>query len=191
LIPRRAGRTDHPAKELSAVAMSVSRLVRSGSGLADALDETARTVVPAGSSLRAELLGVTAHVRRGGSIDGGLSRWQGERNDRSVDLLVWACRFGHAQGGDLPAALDGAAVSLLDRAEAADEARALASQARTSAAVLLCLPPVGAASFALLDPSVASTLLTTGAGLACLAGGLTLETAGAWVLSRMVASALR
>jgi tight adherence protein B len=186
--PARRARDD---RELPAVAAALARSVRSGAGLVDAFDEVAATVVTSGSQLCADLGQVTAWVARGVRVDDALQRWSDRSHDPAVALLVAACRFGHAHGGDLAAALDGAAVALLDQLEAADEARALASQARTSAGVLVALPILGAAGFSLLDPRVARTLLTTPAGLACLVTGTALEAAGAWVLSRMVRSALR
>ena len=81
-------------------------------------------------------------------------------------------------------------MSLLDRVEVADEARALSAQARSSAVVLVALPPFGAACFCLLDPAVAATLFTTPFGWGCLVAGAALDGVGAWVMRRMVAGAL-
>lgn len=185
---RRRARQD---RELPAVAAALARSVRSGATLPVALEEVAARGVAPGSPVAADLAAVTASVRRGATVDEALEGWRDSASEPGVALLVAAARFGHAQGGDLAAALDGAAVALLDQVEAADEATALASQARTSAGVLLALPVLGALGFSLLDPRVGRTLLTTPAGLACLAVGSALEAAGAWVLSRMVRSALR
>ncbi|MEX0767690.1 MAG: type II secretion system F family protein [Microthrixaceae bacterium] len=174
-------------QQLPGVAAGLARSVHSGATLLVAIEELGElAVAPSGK----DLLGVAASVRRGGSLDAALDLWQQSRRGTSVDLLVTACRFGYAEGGNLAAALDGAAVSILDRIEVADEARALASQARSSAAVLVVLPLLGAAVFSVLDPAVAATLFTTAAGWVCLVVGLTLDALGAWVLSRMVRSAL-
>jgi tight adherence protein B len=108
-----------------------------------------------------------------------------------VSILATAAGVGHREGGDLAVALDAAAVTLLDRAEVRDEAHALSTQARTSAAVLVALPPFGAACFCLLDPAVAATLFTTPLGWTCLLVGAALDGAGAWVMRRMVDGALR
>jgi tight adherence protein B len=187
---RPAGR-DAAERQLPAVAAALARSVRSGGSLLDAVEEVRTTVVAPGTALAADLEELCASARRGSRVDDALARWGERSGDPGVALVVAACRFGHAQGGDLAAALDGAAVALLDQLETADQARALASQARTSAAVLVSLPVLGALGFSLLDPAVARTLLATPTGVTCLVVGLALEGTGAWVLSRMVRSALR
>lgn len=180
---RLAARLD---RQLPAVAAALARGVRTGATLPLAMAELAEHVeAPAGDELQA----VVASIQRGIPLDDALERWRRTRPSASVALLVAACRFGHREGGDLGAALDGAAVSLLDGVEVAAEARALSTQARTSAAVLVALPVLGAVGFSLLDPAVAQTLFTTVPGWICLAAGSTLDALGAWVLARMVRSA--
>jgi tight adherence protein B len=125
------------------------------------------------------------------TVDASLGRWARHAGSAEVDLLVGAAQLGHRHGGDLAAGLDTVAASLLDRAEVADEARALSTQARTSAAALVGLPPFGAACFCLLDPAVATTLFTTLGGWCCLVGGVVLDAGGAWWMVRMVDRALR
>jgi len=173
--------------QLPAVAAALARSVRTGATLPVAMDEVARSVdAPVSHDLRS----VVHAVERGVALDQALDRWRRTRPSPSVALIVAACRFGHAEGGDLAAALDGAAVSLLDAVEVADEARALSSQARSSSAVLVALPVLGAVGFSMLDPSVAATLFTTLPGWCCLTLGVALDGAGAWVLSRMVRAAV-
>jgi tight adherence protein B len=174
-------------RQLPGVAASLARSLRSGATLPVAVDELARSIdAPA----RDDLAHVLRASRAGVPLDDALSNWASARRSRSVDLLVAACRFGHAEGGDPAAALDGCAVSLLDGIEVADEARAVSSQARASAAVLVALPVLGALGFSVLDPSVAATLCTTTPGLVCLVLGLLLDGTGAWVIARMVRSAI-
>ena len=180
-------RTHRRDRELSAVAAALARSVRTGSTLLGALDEVARsTPGPSGD----ELSGIVRAVERGSGVDEALARWAAGAGSTSVDLLVAAARFGHREGGDLAAALDGAAVSLLDACDAADEARAMTSQARSSAAVLVALPVLGAALFCLLDPSVARTLAMTSAGRVCVLVAVLLDVVGAWVMARLVRAAV-
>jgi len=185
---RASKRTDRLLdQQLPGVAAGLARSVHSGATLLVAIEELAElAVAPSGKDLAT----VASSARRGSSLDAALAQWQQSRRGTSVDLLIAACRFGHTEGGNLAAALDGAAVSLLDRIEVADEARALSSQARSSAAVLVVLPLLGAAGFSALDPAVAVTLFSTAAGWVCLILGLSLDALGAWVLARMVRSAL-
>lgn len=178
-------------REVAAVAASVAHSVRSGLVLVAALGEAGRVVASERTGLAADLVRIERAVRCGGLLAEELDRWSRDRADRSVDLFVSACRFGHAEGGDLASALDGAAVALLDGVEVADEARALSTQARSSATVLVLLPLLGAAGFSALDPAVATTLVGTGVGRLCLSVGLALDAAGAWAMSGMVRRALR
>jgi tight adherence protein B len=191
-IPRRARsrRAGRPDRSLPSVATAVARAVRGGAPLAHACGEAGRASAEPGSQLAADLVEIERSVQRGRGLDEALEGWRRHRDDPEVDLFVAACRFGHLHGGDLAAALDGAAVSLLDRVEVADEARALSAQARSSASVLVALPLIGAAGFAALDVEFARTMLTTTPGLLCTVTGLALDAVGAMVLSRMVRAAL-
>lgn len=184
----RAARTHRALeRQLPSVVAALSRSVHGGATLLLAIEEVVPGVdAPAHGDLR----DLVRSVGRGVAMDAALGAWGSRRRSASVDLIVAACRFGHAEGGDLAAALDGAAVSLLDRVELADEARALSSQARSSATVLVALPVLGAVGFSMLEPAVATTLLTTVPGWCCLVVGGSLDALGAWVLSRMVRSAL-
>jgi tight adherence protein B len=181
----------HDERELSELAMAAARSVRTGAVLLDALAEAAESALPAMSPLRLELSEVVGAARRGMAVSSALDRWQRDSKGSGVTLLVAACRFGHAEGGDLAAALEGAALSLLHRAETSDESRALTTQARSSATVLVLLPPLGAVAFSVLDPAVARTLLGSVPGLACVIVGLSLDLCGALVLQRLIRRALR
>lgn len=198
--PRRCRASE---RELSWLAATLAHSVRSGATLIEAIAEAVHassqpqggrsgSPVVARGLVHGDLVAVLDATRRGRRVDDALDTWRRTRaDDPSIALLVAACRFGHATGGDLAAALDGVSLSLLDRVEAADEARALASQARSSAAVLVALPLVGVVGFTVVDPAVGRTLLGTTAGRICLGVGLTLEILGALVMSRLVRAALR
>jgi tight adherence protein B len=170
------------------LASALARAVHSGASLLAACEDAAATAEAPASIAMAEV--VTA-VGRGVPLSAALGAWADAEQLPGVDLLVTACRVGHDDGGDLAAALDAVAVSLLDRLEVADEARALASQARSSAWVLAALPPLGAVCFSLLDPAVAVTLIGTPLGWCCLVVGCLLDGAGAWVMRAQVRAAVR
>jgi tight adherence protein B len=175
-------------RQLPLLASTLARSVHSGATLVVALGDAASSLgQPAGEDVAA----VAAAIRRGVTVDAALAGWSDRSGSADVGLLVTAARLGHAHGGDLGVALDAVAITLSDRVEVADEARSLTSQARTSAAVLVALPPFGAACFAVLDPAVAALLLTTPIGWVCIVVGVALDLAGAWVLHRMVQRALR
>jgi tight adherence protein B len=184
----RRARARRLGAQLPMLASTLARSVHSGSTLVAACQDAAVTSAAPASTAMSE---VVAAVGRGIPLSSALRSWADAEQQPGVDLLVTACRVGHDDGGDLAAALDAVAVSLLDRIEVADEARALASQARSSAMVLVALPPFGAACFCLLDPTVAATLVGTPLGWCCLAVGSFLDGLGAWVMRAQVRAALR
>ncbi|QYG94670.1 hypothetical protein HC251_21015 [Iamia sp. SCSIO 61187] len=158
----------------------------------------------AGLDLRSAVLGAGAAV--GGPhgaalevavarVDGGagwgeaLEGWVDDHPRRSVQLVVGALAVADAAGGRASRALDGVAATLRARAAVADEARALASQARASAAVLVALPVVVAAGGAAADRAVARALLGTPWGLGCIGLATALDVVGALWMHRIVSRA--
>lgn len=130
-----------------------------------------------------------------GRIDGGagwadaLEGWHHAHPRRPVQLVVGALVVAEEAGGRAGPALDGVAATLRARAAVADEARALAGQARASAAVLVGLPVVVAVGGAAADRRVAATLLGTPWGLGCIALAVVLDGAGALWMQRIVSGA--
>ncbi len=99
----------------------------------------------------------------------------------TVDALALAADVGGA-----PAALvDRVAETARERAAVIREARALATQARASALVIVAAP----AAFALLviaaDPRIAA-FAATPVGVGCVVAGLLCDAAGAWWMARLV-----
>lgn len=141
--------------------------------------------------IRAEVELVLDLVAGGTRLDVALAAWRRARRIPSLDLLVAACQLAGRDGGDLAGALEAASVSSADRLEVEDEARALATQARTSAWALAVLPCVGCAMFCLLDRDVARTLFATPLGWVCIVSGVLLNALGAGALQLMVTRALR
>ena len=88
-------------------------------------------------------------------------------------------------GGTQARCLDAAAASLRERASLEREVRALTSQARASAGVMV-LAPLGFALFSCAtNPRVAQVLIATPLGWACVVGGLVLDGAGAGWMVRL------
>ena len=177
------------ARDVPAAASDLARSIRAGATLPVALREIAPTLR---GSLRNEVHTAVALLDRGHPLDSVLAKWGRSSRIVGTDLLVAACRFSigpsssSAHSRSLDRALDGVANALLDRVEVADEVRALAAQARTSAMVLVALPPAGAALFSVLDPGFLSVLFGTTLGRVCLLVGSSLDAAGAWASRAMV-----
>ena len=176
-------RRDRIERALPGLAAQMGRTIRTGASLRTAIDDAASSD---SGPLGDELGRVVDRCSRGVGLHAALDELRDRLDLPDVTLLVAACQLGHTEGGDLAAALDGVALTMVDRLEVADEARALASQARASTWVLVALPPLGAAAFALIDPEVARSMITTTAGRICLFVGAGLDAAGAWVSAWIV-----
>ena len=180
----RPGRGDRRADAaLPELVEHTARGLRSGLDLVAALATAGRSV---GGVHGAEVARVAARVERGAPLVEALGGW-GEAQPRSpVRLVVAALRVAAEAGGGRAPALDGLAASLRAQAVVAEEARALATQARASAGVMVVLPVVVATLGAAGDPRLARTLLRTPVGLTCLGTALALDAVGGWWMHRVV-----
>lgn len=186
---RRVDRTERrrAARDLPGAVSDLARSVRSGATLEVAVREVA---VNAGGALGRELRGAVSLLDRGLGIDRVLDLWRRATVLDGVDLVVAACRFSSRHGTGPAQALDGVGAALVDRIEVDDEVMALAAQARTSVAVLVMLPPVGAAIFGLVEPAFSDVLTGTTAGRVCLVAGLALDLLGVAVSRLLVRRAV-
>ena len=153
----------------------VARSLRAGASLQTALEQAAEV---GSGTVTAELANVLVAVRRGAPLGPALDRWSAG-DDPVRTMTGVALGLGAELGGARAQALDGAAASLRDRAALAGEIRALTSQARASAGVMV-LAPVGFAAFSWVAGAGTSPVFTTPVGLTCLVAGLTLDALGAW-----------
>lgn len=160
---------------------AVARSLRSGAGLQAALAEAgAATPGPLGEDLR--------HVARAAAAVGvvdALEDWAGRRSLPGVRLGVAALSLGAETGGPQARAVDGVATTLRMRLAVAAEARALASQARASAAVIAVAPLLFCGLAAGTDPRIADFLFRSAAGVTVLAAGLLLDAIGALWMARL------
>lgn len=118
-----------------------------------------------------------------------MDRWAVERPGTGVGLVADALALAGHSGGSQADALLGVAGTLRERQALGREVRALGSQARASAAVLVVTPIGFAAVVALVDPRIRHVLLATPLGWACLATGLLLDAMGAAWMRRLLAAA--
>jgi tight adherence protein B len=165
-----------PALEELAVAL------RSGSSLPVAIGEAGRaTSDPLGSELEALALG----AGRGQPMADVLDDWTRRHDDPGTRLAATALILANAVGVASARAVHGVAATLRERLELSAERRALASQARTSAAVLSAAPLLFALLLGVSDGAAGRFLLQSRAGWICLAAGLGLDALGAWWMARL------
>lgn len=139
-----------------------------------------------GGPVAAEICVVVGRHQRGEGIQASLDRWAHDRPGTGVGLLADALALAGASGGSQAAALQGVGATLRERQSLAREVRALGSQARTSALVLVATPVAFAAVVAVVDPRIGHFLAGTPLGWACIVAGCLLDGAGAWWMARLL-----
>ena len=161
--------------------------LRSGCTLGPALIAVAEHAAP---PLGTELRVLASELRHGASASAVLERWgAGPSASAEVHLAASALALGSEAGGELARSVDDVAATLRERRELRAEARALATQARASAAVLVLAPPVFTLLVSTVEPGTLRFLLGSAPGLACLVGGVSLDLIGARWMARIVAAA--
>jgi tight adherence protein B len=163
---------------------AMARALRSGGSLRQAVEEAAASST---GLLAAELGVIVADVRDGASLPAALERWSRARPLPSVRLVTAALGLGAETGGASAQAIDGVSSTLRTNLGIAGEVRALSSQARLSALVIVLAPLAFTFLAAMSDPSTGTFLLRTPVGLACLAAGLALDALGWWWMRRIIA----
>jgi len=184
LARRRADRRDAQLPELLE---RLASSIRAGSTPAAAFVATAQT---APDPLARDLARVATEVDHGAALAAALARWGARAASPQVSLTANALGLAAECGGEVARSVDRVAATLRERRERRGEVRALATQARASAAVLAMLPLGFTALVASIDPAVLTVLVASPLGLLCLTVGLLLEALGAVWMSRIVRSAL-
>lgn len=160
----------------------IARGLRSGASLRQAVAEAGRAT---SGELGQDLRQVARATDHGASLVDSLEEWPRRRHVGGVRLVVAALCLGSEMGGATARAVDGLAATLRQRLTAGAEARALATQARASAAVIAVAPVAFCAVASATDPRTLTFLFRTVPGLAFLAAGLALDVAGALWMARI------
>jgi tight adherence protein B len=181
---RRDGRRD---QQLPDALDRLGSSLRAGKSIGAALAELSMEVPdPLGFELRR----LARSIEQGRSVADALAVWSAsERASRDVRLVAAALSVGAGAGGEVARAVDGIAATLRERHEVAAEARALATQARASATLLVTAPIVFTAVVATVEPRVIGFLVTTPIGVACLVLGVGLDVMGAAWMARITRGA--
>lgn len=162
----------------------IARALRAGAGPALAL----RTA-PIPEPLAAEVAVLRARLDHGVPLVEALGAWAEECGDPATRAAAGALAVVHLEGGAAAAPLEGLASALAARETVADEAAALATQARLSALVIVGAPVAFVALGGIAAPDHLADLTGSWAGRICLAAGLGLDALGAWWMQRIVVGA--
>lgn len=177
---RTVRRDDQLAPYLERVASNI----RSGQSMRIAVVETARA---AERPLTADLRPLADALDHGAAMDDALANWASAPGaSAEVRLAAAALQLGARAGGEVARAVDAVAATLRERREVRGEAIALATQARLSAGLLVVAPLAFAGLISTIEPGAVRFLLGTPIGLACLAGGVGLDTVGGLWMQRIV-----
>jgi tight adherence protein B len=178
-----AGGSDRALPELLE---GVARELRSGSSLTAALVVAADGIDPGVDPSCSEL---ARSLRRGGDLDAALAVWSSRGSGPGRQLAATALALGARTGGASALVVDGVADTLRDRLAIEREVAALSSQARASAALLVGAPVLVAVLAAAADERIASFLLGSPVGWACILVGVALDLVGAAWMRAIVAGA--
>jgi tight adherence protein B len=184
-LDRRRGDRRAYLASLPVVLEEVSRSLRSGASVVQALGEAA---AGGDDPVRGALAQVCDRVASGQELARALDWWRATAPDPAVGLPVAALTLAGDTGGSRAWAVDQVAATLRERRVLHAELRAQSSQAHLSALVLVVAPFAFASVSALVDPRVVVFLVGTPAGWGCLALGVALDAAGAWWMARIVRS---
>jgi tight adherence protein B len=135
--------------------------------------------------LRDDIGAVSASLGAGAPMAMALGRWRRRRPTPGVALATTALSLSAVLGGR-SRPLDGVASTLRDRLAVERELRAVCTQSRASAAVLVVLPWAFTAYAAAQDPGSLAVFTDSPIGIGCLLVGATLDVAGAWIMVRLV-----
>jgi tight adherence protein B len=171
--------------EHAALLEAVARSMRGGGSLVQAIGEVCEGSPPGAAA--SDLAVALRSVHAGVPLADALSTWATAAGpgDDARRLAGAALTLGADLGGASARSLDAAAVGLRDRAALGREVRALTSQARASAVVMVSAPVAFLVLGTAADHRVSQALLTVPTGLVCLASGVVLDLIGAAWMARM------
>lgn len=164
--------------------LALAGALRAGSGLQSGLRLVARH---ARKPLAQELALLLQQQRMGMPFDDALDALHGRVGTESLGLIVAAIKVAGQTGGSLAETLERISLTLRTRLQLLGKIRALTSQGRMQAWIMAALPVLLALALHALDPQSMSQLWSSAAGWAVLLLVAGLESAGIYLVRRIVA----
>ncbi|MFM8304294.1 MAG: VWA domain-containing protein [Actinomycetota bacterium] len=174
------------AEQLPDALKVIANMLRSGYGLAQALDVATEQ---AGDPIRTWVGQAVVEMRADRDPGAALRDVAARAGSVDFEWVATAIEINREVGGDLSEILDGLSDTVRDRARIKGQVRALSAEGRMSAYVVLALPPTVMAVTALTNPGYVSRL-GTGTGLVLLFVAGVLMVVGYVWMRRLVAKVM-
>lgn len=186
LITFRGGRRntqDAFHRELPQACELLAGAIQAGSSLRQALVQVAAFSSPVLSREFREILRLTQF---GHSMDTAFERWSEDLGSAPATDMAFCIRLSVQSGGSLSEALKRFAEALRQELVLAEKMRALTSQGRLQALVMLAIPVLLGGTLMLIDPASADFFLNTWQGWVVMAVVFMLEACGALWIRQLV-----
>lgn len=153
--------------------------LKAGYGLLQAIDTVVQETDDPTST---EFARVLTEARLGMPLEDALEGMAGRMRSEDFGWVVMAINIQKQVGGNLAALLEVVAGTLREREQVRRQVKVLSAEGRLSAVVLIALPFFFAGYLALVNGEYLGELLSSGIGLAMIAGGIALMALGiAWI----------
>ncbi|MBI4787288.1 MAG: type II secretion system F family protein [Chloroflexi bacterium] len=169
---------------LEGALVMLANVMRSGSGLSQAMESVSREVAP---PISTEFARVVREVGLGLPIHEALDNLLRRNPSLDLDLTITAIKVNHEVGGNLAEILDRIASTIRERVKLAGEVRALTAQQRFSAVILTLLPVAVSLIVFILNPTYISALWQSVCGFLMLGAGALLMLTGMIAIKRILA----
>lgn len=179
----RARRQRRLADQLGDTLQLLAGALRSGHGLAQALDMVTRE---AESPTAEEFHRVIVEARLGRDLSDALDAMASRAGNEDFEWVVQAIRIHREVGGDLAEILDRVGETIRDRNRIRGQVRSLTAEGRLSAIILMALPFLVGTWMWFTNRPYVSELFDRPAGRTILGVGVLLMAVGAAVLRRLV-----
>jgi tight adherence protein B len=162
----------------------ISNSLRSGFGLAQAMDAAASQLQP---PIADELRRSLREADLGSSMEETLTALSRRVDSRDLDMVITAILIQRSVGGNLAEVLDNVAYTMRERARIKGEIRTLTTPQRMTGYIVAAVPLALAGLFFIVNPDYMSVLITDPIGRVMLALAAAWEVIGIVIIRRILA----
>jgi tight adherence protein B len=179
---RREARLIAIEEQLYDALSAVSKSLRAGNGLLQALERAAQeTPAPLGAELR----GTLRDLQLGADAEVVFTKLSERVGSADLDIAVTAILIQRTVGGNLSEILGTVTNTIRERASLQREIRVLTSRQRVTGNLIAGLPVVVALAFAFMNPAMGEILIHKTAGHIAIGIALAFEVLGLWLIRRL------